>query len=804
MKVNSMKKLPKIFFSISLLLFILINGKEVKALTDEEFFNLYTNAGYSEKITLRSIGVVYISKRVYEEHNYFLYQPIGGYTDRLLNTKSIDKNKQYEYLGFRLDGLKVMNSKYINSVPTSETFPIGRIFNILEEAEASWYDRKNSPYINTILITPMRYGAEPWNKEIMIHKGQNITPLWQGWGNHTRTLWLQTPLTINSNSNFFTRHSDYVYYANFYQDKEDLKKDTEIETKIEVFNTSGELSNILQVGRDKGDITFAVKVTTKVIGNEVKATDIKKITSSVTQIAGAPVTDSKASTSQNSKLVHSTTYTVTKPLEELGKSFVVKGNGNFTTMFSDTPLSADCETTVTVKTEEAQALVAIKDGDTFTNSDGVIFYLGQTGQVEGIFENQCEAQNLPVQYYSWQVDGTEAQTTGGKGEQYRKVFTKPGSYTLTLSMFINSAPLSDTIQFFVKESKDDVSLTEDKSITPTATIGSNKLNEELFDVTKGIPTTENLYANVMTGNYLIKNYSTELKTGTKAHTITVKKPYTITWETERYRWVEERYKKDHKCADKDGDGEDDYCKGHTRDVKEYYWDSDSKEITVSDNYTVTRAYAYYDLQHLEAYKIKNATLYNEALPTKSVILTPGKGYQPISFTIDDLTGEEHLLDPQWVIDNPSMTITLPSGTYDCGRSGYYEPSPGSDWQDKAESAVGEIRVRNDGLKIGKDIILDASSWELGNTAEPVDLPPIPMISSKTLYKEGLQIKKELSNGLKTSSGSIVYERYIELNPKDSKETTVSIKGTDINNVLVHTPVVMEPKYNKVKNEKDFD
>lgn len=107
-------------------------------------------------------------------------------------------------------------------------------------------------------------------------------------------------------------------------------------------------------------------------------------------------------------------------------------------------------------------------------------------------------------------------------------------------------------------------------------IKADPRGNEKFDVSKGIPSGETLYANILTSDYLCRLGIREV-TGSVTETVTVYHP-------------------------------------------------DEEGNIVSTDETFTRSYSYKEITSLEVYAVKSATLVNGALPGGKITLTPSAAY----------------------------------------------------------------------------------------------------------------------------------------------------------------------------------
>lgn len=275
---------------------------------------------------------------------------------------------------------------------------------------------------------------------------------------------------------------------------------------------------------------------------------------------------------------------------------------------------------------------------------------------------------------------------------------------------------------------------------------------EKFDVRKGIPTSESLYVNALSKEYLYRNQFTEIS-GTRQYPIQVSKTYTLRW-------------KEIRSGPPDADGNRTTITVPRSDTK-----------TVTKRYTIERKYSYWVITRLEVYGIQKAIFTNYALPSGTVTVQPG-GYTPPSVTaIHDTSLDAHITDPVY------SNVTLQGETISGGSS---RPSvPNEDWKNKAEKAIGKIKVKNDSLIFNGITVMDNRMVEETAPA-PGAIPNPPMIGQDVLYGKGYMIDSSKSNKInQPSSGTIFYSLVKGIN--GGADQSFPIKG--INTVTVHTPVV---------------
>lgn len=251
------------------------------------------------------------------------------------------------------------------------------------------------------------------------------------------------------------------------------------------------------------------------------------------------------------------------------------------------------------------------------------------------------------------------------------------------------------------------------SINEDAFIKAYPRDNEAFDVTKGIPSGEPVYAQIITDSFIYRLKTTPVS-GYTTTTVTVE-----------------------------------------------HIDEDGNPKTTRVH--VSRPYSYIEITSFELYGIKNATIQNDALPGKKVILTPGGGY---STPACDITHDPNDRYTYHVLRTPDKTIKSTAVTEEEVKAA-------------AEAAVTSPTVRNDKLIINGQVILDQYSG-LSSSLTPVKT------GRDVLYAPNIVIPASTKNGIFESSGNITYERVYSYNPESPQTLTFNIDN--INPIVVHTPV----------------
>ncbi|PIH59906.1 hypothetical protein CS562_08205 [Paenibacillus sp. LK1] len=279
---------------------------------------------------------------------------------------------------------------------------------------------------------------------------------------------------------------------------------------------------------------------------------------------------------------------------------------------------------------------------------------------------------------------------------------------------------------------------------------------EKFDVTRGIPTSEDLYANVMARGYLFQHRWVNM-TGTVTYTVNVKKKYHKTWT----------------IPGRASTGPND--PGTPPQPKEL-------DVPVEKPMQVIRQYSYWQIDNLEVYQLNQATISNYALGGYggTVTLIPN-GYTPPTLqSANDDAVTAH------VKPVPCKEIDLGTETKSGGDSEPPTPDETSLFQSKAEAEVKENTVNNDKVVFNGATVMDPAPMDK-TAPRPETIPQPDMIGDNVLYQNRLTIQNTLVNKAdQSTTGEIAYG-LIPGNIKGGQDQKFSIQG--INSVTVHTPVV---------------
>lgn len=293
---------------------------------------------------------------------------------------------------------------------------------------------------------------------------------------------------------------------------------------------------------------------------------------------------------------------------------------------------------------------------------------------------------------------------------------------------------------------------------PYGIIAADDRDGEKFDVEDGIPTTEDMYVNVFSSDYLLGYRFRRIK-GEKQYRINVKKNYILQWHEET----------------------EDKKKGKIITPR-------SMSCPVTKSFTISRSYSYWQIEKIEYYRIEKANINNAALPGGTVVLIPNQYRIPeLSYTASALLSS-HLREPE-----PQGLVDLGTQTVNGGNSRPEVPS--ENFQSVAEAKTDKIKVKNDFMAFdGKTVMI--SDWEQQTAKTPSYVESASEETGRdVLYRSGLSIGKEKANGIFSSSGNITYTCVKKYNSSRSDSLVFSITG--LNNVVVHTPAVCDASVSDV-------
>lgn len=290
---------------------------------------------------------------------------------------------------------------------------------------------------------------------------------------------------------------------------------------------------------------------------------------------------------------------------------------------------------------------------------------------------------------------------------------------------------------------------------PKGVINADKYGSPYFDSKKGISTTESQYVYVKTKDYLL-GYKLVNRTGKVKYTVPVKVQYTLNY----FSATPDKY-------------------GGKKPVID----------TVSNtwNYSVERAYSYWEVTNLEYYTVNSANVYNYSLPDGGVTLSLNNSYVkcPSLSTNHSYRLEDHVLPPKEVFDGITINKTLSST--DCNRPIIER----EDFSYFALTQTGEATVRNDYIMFDDKVVLSNVPYEKLAPKPDVSgfVQSTTIIPDKALYTEGKVVDAKKYNGEYKSTGTVHYTMHpASVNAVVPENSYV----LDVNDVTIHTPVVCVP------------
>ncbi|WDV47565.1 DUF5704 domain-containing protein [Clostridiaceae bacterium M8S5] len=364
------------------------------------------------------------------------------------------------------------------------------------------------------------------------------------------------------------------------------------------------------------------------------------------------------------------------------------------------------------------------------------------------------SKNKPLNIKQTLISGFEITGSMIAYDQVPTNKTLPRDYQITYNERYNEVNI---VYIYQKHQDEDMSK-DNMDPEALAVIKADDRGMELFNVEKGIPTTEDLYVNVLCNKYLMK-YTFKQKSDVKDCEVTARKEYTLRWSEE------EGTGKDKKIVQKE-------------DVE-----------VVTETVTVPREYSYWYIDNLEVYELIGSSINNKALPSGKVYLQPNGYRSPIVEVehSDDL--DDHIEEPELNIELEPETITGGLGN---------KPSPSGDFQSEADEKLEELKVKNDKLVFNGQVIM-SDKLVVKEAPKPISIEDSDQISKDTLYNKNLTIDAVKRNRVYESTGNIKYRAITRVNPTYGQEYTHEI--SDINSVTVHTPVVC---YADVYDDRNFN
>lgn len=285
---------------------------------------------------------------------------------------------------------------------------------------------------------------------------------------------------------------------------------------------------------------------------------------------------------------------------------------------------------------------------------------------------------------------------------------------------------------------------QDMNPNVSAVIEADRRGSEAFNVLQGIPTSDSIYGNVWTKNYL-HNYEYQEQIGKCTFTVNVlvlppppdpNAPLPTPTPT----------------PEPGGEGETE-PEGNTVSVE------------------VEKEYSFWTIEDVKVYKINEAALWNYAFDSGGIRIQP-VGYNTPYYNITSTSGYEP--------DEIPEDLEVP-----------FDQDP----QEAAENAV-SVTVNNDTFTFFNETLMDGGSRS--NTAPtPSVIPNASIIGDNVLYKPNNVIPISKTNKADQQSTGTIY--YGQVNGS----STLNYPIYGINWVTVHTPVVIYPDVSndKIHNQK---
>jgi hypothetical protein len=286
-------------------------------------------------------------------------------------------------------------------------------------------------------------------------------------------------------------------------------------------------------------------------------------------------------------------------------------------------------------------------------------------------------------------------------------------------------------------------------------IRADNRGAEKFVVNLGVPTTESLYTDVISDQYLL-GFDLEKKVGINSYSVRVSKTYNLHW------------------TGKDKNGPKPM----------------SSSTTVTQYVTIKRAYGYWEINNFDYYRISSAIINNYALPGGSCTMTP-TGYNTPGIDVSHSPSiDSHIKPPYEIISG----IVLPAVSLSGGST---KPSiPSENFQSIADGMTPQLTVINDYISINGTVIM--SSTPTLYEGPDINKDYISQVHSEApikcgnnvLYRSGQVIEAKKKNGTYNSSGSITYSQVHGINSKYNSFINANV--TNLSSVVIHTPVLCNP------------
>ncbi|MEX3624897.1 DUF5704 domain-containing protein [Viridibacillus arvi] len=334
-------------------------------------------------------------------------------------------------------------------------------------------------------------------------------------------------------------------------------------------------------------------------------------------------------------------------------------------------------------------------------------------------------------------------------------------YDNTLTVVVDDSCFSDQPELgMCKNIIEDPKIVTTKDKNTNVNPSGNISAEGVFDVTEGIPTSEDLKDEATTEEYLF-NQLWNKKQGDVIYTIEVSKGYELKWNV----------------------------KVDTVEGGEQTTGSVPMSTTVYKKYVyeIPRLYKYWDIGKLEIYWLNQVELKNYAFDTENDILKYGA---ELDYSVD------HKLPVASHVEKANCApVELGVKVVNGGDKMPEVPDEEDALKSKADAAIGQNKVRNDKV-IFKDETIMNDEWVEKETPTPSDIPNSKKV---TLDHRNITISNSKRNYYKApSSGSVLYDRIENIYGTGENQYE---KGFGVNVVTIHTPIVLK---GDTSDEVDYD
>lgn len=268
------------------------------------------------------------------------------------------------------------------------------------------------------------------------------------------------------------------------------------------------------------------------------------------------------------------------------------------------------------------------------------------------------------------------------------------------------------------------------SVVNNLKLASNERGNEIYDISKAVPSGESLYIEGTISNYCYETKVALVK-GTLSVPVKVTTTYVLKWK-----------------------GYDGTTKQELREVTRYY--------------LIDRDFQYYEADNVEVYGI------NELLVTNKCF-NNGNFSKKYSGSVTLKTTKYSDVMSHIIVNTNASSVH--SGTKTIISDSFLKPAiPDEDYSNLAEKQITGLSVKSDKIVIGNNILLSDERSENKGKSPIYFNPPL-----SSIYVKGIVINNTAGNSTYPSSCTIKYKNI----SSDSKIST----GKLIENVKVHTPIV---------------